>query len=335
MENIIFAVLVLGAIAIVFGLILSVAAKVFEVKVDERLPKIQECLAGANCGGCGYPGCAGCAEAILAGKAPVTACAPAGAEGAAKIAAIMGMEAPSGEKMVAHVICNGGDAAVKNFEYVGIADCVGALKVAGGPTACSFGCLGFGSCVAACQFDALHINDKGVAEVDKALARLGAPSDSDCEIKFCLNQGEDDAWEERIEGIIRSEGLYEANKMLRSLDTGDMDWGKLTAAVELTDVKSAANIAAVAEHLGEFAFIPDAKSESDVGHFLVDNVEEYEMNIEMEEYFDFSGFGEYFAEEHDGQFVSGGFVYFDSDRTLDEFLEELESEDEGMDMGGM
>ena len=171
--------------------------------------------------------------------------------------------------------------------------------------------------------------------IQKALARLGAPSDSDCEIKFCLNQGEDDAWEERIEGIIRSEGLYEANKMLRSLDTGDMNWSKLTAAVELADVKSAANIAAVAEHLGEFAFIPDAKSESDVGHFLVDNVEEYEMNIEMEEYFDFSGFGEYFAEEHDGQFVNGGFVYFDSDRSLDEFLEELESEDEGMDMGGI
>ena len=166
MENIIFAVLVLGAIAIVFGLILSVAAKVFEVKVDERLPKIQECLAGANCGGCGYPGCAGCAEAILAGKAPVTACAPAGAEGAAKIAAIMGMEAPSGEKMVAHVICNGGDAAVKNFEYVGIADCVGALKVAGGPTACSFGCLGFGSCVNACQFGAMSIGPNGTAVVD-------------------------------------------------------------------------------------------------------------------------------------------------------------------------
>ena len=107
--------------------------------------------------------------------------------------------------------------------------------------------------------------------IQKALARLGAPSDSDCEIRFCLSQGEDDAWEERIEGIIRSEGLYEANKMLRFLDTGDMDWGKLTAAVELTDAKSAANIGAVAEHLGEFAYIPDAKSKSDVGHFLVDN----------------------------------------------------------------
>ena len=165
--NVIYAVLVLGVIAVVFGLILSVAAKAFEVKVDERLPKIQACLAGANCGGCGYPGCAGCAEAILAGKAPVTACAPAGAEGAAKIAEIMGMEAPSGEKQVAHVLCNGGEASVKNFEYVGLHDCVAATKVAGGPTACSFGCMGFGTCVAACQFDALHINAQGVAEVDK------------------------------------------------------------------------------------------------------------------------------------------------------------------------
>ena len=171
--------------------------------------------------------------------------------------------------------------------------------------------------------------------IKKALARLGAPSDQDCEIKFSLQNGDGNAWEERIEGIIRSEGLYAANKMLHSLDTGDMDWDKLTAAVELADVKSAANIAAVAEDLEEFGFLSDAKDESDIGHFLVDNVDEYGMNIEMEDYFDFSGFGEHFAEEHDGQFVNGGFVYFDSDRTLDEFLEELESEDEGMDMGGL
>ena len=171
--------------------------------------------------------------------------------------------------------------------------------------------------------------------IKKALARLGAPSDQDCEIKFSLQNGDGNAWEERIEGIIRSEGLYAANKMLHSLDTGDMDWDKLTASVELADVKSAANIAAVAEDLEEFGFLSDAKDESDIGHFLVDNVDEYGMNIEMEDYFDFSGFGEHFAEEHDGQFVNGGFVYFDSDRTLDEFLEELESEDEGMDMGGM
>jgi hypothetical protein len=64
--TIVYAIAVLGVLAIVFGLILAVAAKVFEVEVDPRLPEIQACLAGANCGGCGYPGCGGCAEAILA-----------------------------------------------------------------------------------------------------------------------------------------------------------------------------------------------------------------------------------------------------------------------------
>ena len=137
MQNVIYAVAVLFIMGIVFAILLGVAAKVFAVEVDERVPLVRECLPGANCGGCGYPGCAGCAEAILAGKAPVTACAPAGAEGAAKIAEIMGMEAPSGEKQVAHVLCNGGEASVKNFEYVGLHDCVAATKVAGGPTACS------------------------------------------------------------------------------------------------------------------------------------------------------------------------------------------------------
>ena len=165
--NIALAVAILGGLAIVFGLILAFAAKIFEVEVDPRLPQIQAALAGANCGGCGYPGCAGCAEAMLAGKAPVTACAPAGAEGAAKIAAILGMEAPTGEKMVAHVMCNGGCNAQKNFEYRGVKDCLAATKVCGGDAlACKYGCFGFGSCVAACQFDAIHVVD-GVAVVDK------------------------------------------------------------------------------------------------------------------------------------------------------------------------
>ena len=165
--TIMWAIIVLGALAIVFGLILAVAAKVFEVEVDPRLPQIQAALAGANCGGCGYPGCGGCAEAILAGKAPVTACAPAGPEGAAKIAAIMGMEAPAGDKMVAHVLCNGGCNAKDNFEYRGVTDCLAATKVCGGNSkACRYGCFGFGSCVAACKFDAIHV-ENGVAVVDK------------------------------------------------------------------------------------------------------------------------------------------------------------------------
>ena len=142
--TIVYAIAVLGVLAIVFGLILAVAAKVFEVEVDPRLPEIQACLAGANCGGCGFPGCAGCAAAILAGTAPVNACAPAGAENAAAIAKIMGQEAPSGERKVAFVRCNGGTNAVKRYEYIGVKDCISATKVAGGPLECQFGAMSIG-----------------------------------------------------------------------------------------------------------------------------------------------------------------------------------------------
>ena len=164
--NIVYAVVVLGVLGAVFGLVLAIASKVFEVKKDPREEAILSHLAGANCGGCGYPGCAGCAAAILAGDAPVTACAPAGAENAAAIAEIMGMAAPTGERQVAFVRCNGGTNAKKRYEYIGIQDCISATKVAGSPLECAFGCLGFGSCVNACQFGAISIGANGCAVVD-------------------------------------------------------------------------------------------------------------------------------------------------------------------------
>ena len=164
--NTVFAIAVLGVLGAVFGLVLAIASKIFEVKKDPREEAILSHLAGANCGGCGYPGCAGCAAAILAGDAPVTACAPAGAENAAAIAQIMGQEAPTGERQVAFVRCNGGTAAKKRFEYIGVQDCLSATKVAAGPLECEFGCLGFGSCVKACQFGAMSIGPNGTAVVD-------------------------------------------------------------------------------------------------------------------------------------------------------------------------
>ena len=166
MGNIIAAIAVLGALGALFGLILSVASKIFEVKKDPREEAILSHLAGANCGGCGYPGCAGCAAAILAGNAPVNACAPAGPDNAAAIAEIMGMAAPTGERQVAFVRCNGGEAAKKRFEYVGVQDCLSDTKVAAGPLECRFGCLGFGSCVNACKFGAMSIGPNGTAVVD-------------------------------------------------------------------------------------------------------------------------------------------------------------------------
>lgn len=166
MNTVIAAIAVLGILGALFGLILSVASKVFEVKKDPREEAVLSHLAGANCGGCGYPGCAGCAAAIVEGKAPITACAPAGPENAAAIAEIMGMEAPTGERQVAFVRCSGGVNAKKRYDYVGVKDCLSATKIAAGPLECQFGCLGFGSCVAACQFGAMTIGENGAAVVD-------------------------------------------------------------------------------------------------------------------------------------------------------------------------
>lgn len=164
--NIIAAILVLGIMGAIFGLVLAIASKIFAVKTDPRLPEIIDALPGANCGGCGFAGCSDCAGHILDGTAPVNACPVGGAASAEKIAKIMGVEVQETEKMVAFVRCNGGVNAKKRYEYKGVQDCTGALKVGAGPLECSYGCLGFGSCVAACQFDAMHIGPNGSAVVD-------------------------------------------------------------------------------------------------------------------------------------------------------------------------
>ena len=166
LSNILQAVLVLGVSGAVFGLILAIASRVFAVHVDERLEPITEALPGANCGGCGYSGCVGYARAIIEDGVALNLCASGGNEAAATIAAIMGVEPQIVERKVALVKCRGGDLMLRKADYEGIQDCAAAMKVAGdGPTFCSYGCLGFGNCVAQCKFDAIHIVN-GAARVD-------------------------------------------------------------------------------------------------------------------------------------------------------------------------
>lgn len=161
------AVVLLGALGLIFGLILDFASKKFAVEVDPREEEILGALPGANCGGCGYPGCGGCAAAIVKGEAPINACPVGGAAVAEKIGSIMGVEAESGGRKVAHVICKGTcDKAKEKFEYDGVQECRAASVLNGGQKSCAQGCLGFGTCVSVCAFDAIHIID-GVAVVDE------------------------------------------------------------------------------------------------------------------------------------------------------------------------
>lgn len=167
LNEILIPVVVLGLMGLIFGAGLAIASKVFEVEQDERVPKVRAALPGANCGGCGFPGCDAMADAIVKGKAPVNGCPVGGAKTAAAIAEIMGESAGDTKKMVAHIHCQGDcEHAEKSGVLSGVETCLDA-KIAGGGKKCRYGCLGYGSCVKACQFGALSMNEKGLPEVNR------------------------------------------------------------------------------------------------------------------------------------------------------------------------
>ena len=173
------AVAILGGLGLLFGLSLAAASKVFYVETDPRLDKLNECLPGANCGGCGYAGCGGYAEAVLNGEAPIGKCASGGNECAQAMAAIMGVKAEAVTRKVAMVRCSGERSFDKDgnltrgakikAEYEGFKDCMAASSVGGhGPMACKYGCLGYGTCTKACKYGAISVKN-GVAVVDEDL----------------------------------------------------------------------------------------------------------------------------------------------------------------------
>lgn len=168
LSGVISATAMVGGTGVIIGILLGIAAKKFEVEVDEREEIILNLLPGVNCGACGYPGCDGCAAAIASGKAPANACTVASSDVHVEIADVIGAEVEATDKQVAFVMCAGTDDKTRNkLNYYGIKDCREAAETPGaGPKECNYGCMGFGSCVRVCKFDAIHIVD-GVALVDK------------------------------------------------------------------------------------------------------------------------------------------------------------------------
>ncbi len=167
MENIILPVAVLGGLGLTFGVLLSIASNAFAVTIDPLVGAVLDALPGVNCGACGFPGCEGLANAIVAGKAPVTACPVGGQKVANKVADVMGLNAGNLERKVAVVLCQGDcDKAKQKFVYEGIKDCRIENDLADGSKACSFGCLGCGTCYDVCPFDAIDMVN-GVAVVNR------------------------------------------------------------------------------------------------------------------------------------------------------------------------
>ena len=164
--NIASAVILCTIVGAVGAIILVAAAKFMAVEEDPRIEEVAGCLAGANCGGCGYAGCADYAKAIVEDGAPTFKCAPGGDKATDAINTIMGNATDDRPSLRATVICAGGENCGTRFDYQGIQTCAAAATLYGGPKTCSFACIGLGDCTKVCKFDAIHIVD-GVAKVDK------------------------------------------------------------------------------------------------------------------------------------------------------------------------
>jgi len=163
------AVISITVLCLILGSVIGLFASFFAVEVDPRIEETNELLPGANCGGCGYAGCADFAKAVVAGDAGPEQCPVSSQENTEKIAKMLGMTANTGEKQVAIVLCSGHNAnAKKAVNYNGVKDCKSSVLVASGDKACEYGCLGFASCARACPFGAIEMHD-GLAIVHPEL----------------------------------------------------------------------------------------------------------------------------------------------------------------------
>ncbi|GAB1431716.1 RnfABCDGE type electron transport complex subunit B [Spirochaetota bacterium] len=155
-----------AVLAFGLGAALGFFKEKFKVERDPYIDKVRELLPGVNCGGCGYPGCDGYAEAVAKGDTPVNKCTPGGKSVADALAALMGVSA-SAEDTVAVLLCQGTkEVAPDKGDYVGLKTCRAAKLSTGSTKLCPYGCLGYGDCVAVCQFDAIHMGEDGLPHVD-------------------------------------------------------------------------------------------------------------------------------------------------------------------------
>lgn len=165
--EILIAVLVMFAVAIIAGVMLLLFSHFFAVPENPKKAIIRECLPGINCGACGYKGCDDYAAALAENEnVKPNLCIPGAQSVADKIGDILGVEVGAFKDVVAFVGCNGTcDATFKAAEYKGVQTCKAASMIYSGPNSCSFGCLGFGDCAAACPSEAICLAD-GIARID-------------------------------------------------------------------------------------------------------------------------------------------------------------------------
>jgi Na+-translocating ferredoxin:NAD+ oxidoreductase RNF subunit RnfB len=160
-ESILFPIFCVGGLALIFGLVLGFSARKFAVESNPAVDRIIKVLPGANCGGCGFPGCTVFAERVVQGTADYRGCPPAGTSGSAEIAREMGIDATPVNRKIAFIKCQGTNDNIKrNYIYDGPKSCWSASQLAtGGNKTCTYSCIGLESCKNACPFNAIKMID--------------------------------------------------------------------------------------------------------------------------------------------------------------------------------
>lgn len=164
---IIYSIVILGGIGLACGTMLLVASKFFSVPLDERVGELIQLLPGANCGACGFAGCAQYAKGLIAGAASSDACRVLDQEKSASIASLLGVEGGGAERTKAVLRCQGGEGiAQKGSDFMGLTTCRAAALFFGGDKDCPYACLGFGDCVEVCPFQAISRGKNGLVAID-------------------------------------------------------------------------------------------------------------------------------------------------------------------------
>ena len=170
MENLLLiTILTLCVLGVLAAVILYFVAQKFKVEEDPRIDEVEKMLPGANCGGCGFAGCRGMADALVKRDDISELFCPVGGGDVMKACATyLGKAAPEKEPQVATVRC-GGVCSKRNrtSRYDGAHSCAVSMALYVGETDCAYGCIGYGDCVDVCKFGAIRINpETKIAEVD-------------------------------------------------------------------------------------------------------------------------------------------------------------------------
>lgn len=167
LSDVLISIAVLGGVATVFGVAISVVNARFRVWEDPRIDAVRDLLPGADCGACGRAGCRAFAQAVIGGSAVPAECTVMGPDEQEDVADYLGISAGSADRRVARLLCAGGrDVAPYKARYHGIESCAAAAAVTGGGKACPWGCLGYADCAVSCDFDAIVMSPFGLPVVD-------------------------------------------------------------------------------------------------------------------------------------------------------------------------